>query len=229
MGRLDSRPGGSAPELRKSCPWERAQGATWTLRPGAQKLRVLARPFGVNPRPGWLPGGCTGVQVGFSVHHWRCFKSWIGPVYMEVLTFGGVGRGRRCCQCSPHQVGGAPRLLGRWGARGPLSQGCRGEPGARTGPLGARHMGARDLGRGVQRGWGMVTRGGAPVAAPTLSPLPLAAWLQRTAVTGIHLCHHPTAGLMSSPAKPLKHSTWAGPTPGPEAPGPASEGPLARP
>lgn len=111
MGRLDSRPGGSAPELRKSCPWERARGATWTLRPGAQKLRVLARPFGVNPRPGWLPGGWTGVQVGFSVHHWSCFKSWIGPVYMELLTFGAVGRGRRRCQCSPHRVG-VP--LGSW-------------------------------------------------------------------------------------------------------------------
>lgn len=34
---------------------------------------------------------------------------------------------------------------------------------------------------------------------------------------------------MSSPTKPLEHSTRAGPTPGPEAPGPASEGPLPTP
>lgn len=62
----------------------------------------------------------------------------------------------------------------------------------------------------------------APVAAlPTLLPSPpLTAWLQHTAVTRIHLCHHPTVGLMSSPVKPLKHSTWASPTspnPRPEA------------
>lgn len=61
----------------------------------------------------------------------------------------------------------------------------------------------------------------APVAAPPpfLPPPPLAAWLQHTAVARIHLCHRPTAGLMSSPVKPLKHSTWAGPTPGPAAQG----------
>lgn len=49
-----------------------------------------------------------------------------------------------------------------------------------------------------------------------LSPPPsfssLTAWLQHTAVTRIHLCHHPTVGLMSSPVKPLEHSTWASPT-----------------
>lgn len=54
---------------------------------------------------------------------------------------------------------------------------------------------------------------------PFLLPPPLTAWLQHTAVTRIHLCHHPTVGLMSSPVKPLKHSTWASPTPGPEAQG----------
>lgn len=70
---------------------------------------------------------------------------------------------------------------------------------------------------------------GGPRGGSHTLPPPLAAWLQRTAVTRIHLCHHPTVGLMSSPAKPLEHSTWAGPTPGPEAPGPASEGPLAHP
>lgn len=47
-------------------------------------------------------------------------------------------------------------------------------------------------------------------APPPPAP-PRTAWLQRTAVTGIHLCHRPTVGLMSSPAQPLKHSTWAGP------------------
>lgn len=58
-----------------------------------------------------------------------------------------------------------------------------------------------------------------PVAAlPTLLPSPpLTAWLQHTAVTRIHLCHHPTVGLMSSPVKPLEHSTWASPT-SPSAP-----------
>lgn len=60
---------------------------------------------------------------------------------------------------------------------------------------------------------------------PFLLPPPLTAWLQHTAVTRIHLCHHPTVGLMSSPVKPLKHSTWAGPTPGPEAQG-LPQGPL---
>lgn len=54
---------------------------------------------------------------------------------------------------------------------------------------------------------------------PFLPHPPLTAWLQHTAVTRIHLCHHPTVGLMSSPAKPLEHSTRAGPTPGPEAQG----------
>lgn len=54
---------------------------------------------------------------------------------------------------------------------------------------------------------------------PSLPHPPLTAWLQHTAVTRIHLCHHPTVGLMSSPVKPLEHSTRAGPTPGPEAQG----------
>lgn len=54
---------------------------------------------------------------------------------------------------------------------------------------------------------------------PVLLSPPLTAWLQHTAVTRIHLCHHPTVGLMSSPMKPLKHSAWAGPTPGPKAQG----------
>lgn len=55
----------------------------------------------------------------------------------------------------------------------------------------------------------MWPRGSSPHLLP--SP-PLTAWLQRTAVTRIHLCHHPTVGLMSSPVKPLEHSTWASPT-----------------
>lgn len=70
----------------------------------------------------------------------------------------------------------------------------------------------------------------APVAVPpALLPSPsLTAWLQHTAVTRIHLCHHPTVGLMSSPVKPLEHSTWASltsPRPPPRASGLASGSP----
>lgn len=56
-----------------------------------------------------------------------------------------------------------------------------------------------------------------------LSPLP--AWLQHTAVTRIHLCHHPTVGLMSSPVKPPQAQHVGRPHPRPGGPGPASEGP----
>lgn len=78
------------------------------------------------------------------------------------------------------------------------------------------------VGRGVLGGGGlwlglaMIVDRGSP---PFFLPPPLTAWLQHTAVTRIHLCHLPTVGLMSSPVKPLKHSTWASPTPGPEAQG----------
>lgn len=71
-------------------------------------------------------------------------------------------------------------------------------------------------GGGLWLGLAIIVDRGSP---PFFLPPPLTAWLQHTAVTRIHLCHLPTVGLMSSPVKPLKHSTWASPTPGPEAQG----------
>lgn len=83
--------------------------------------------------------------------------------------------------------------------------------------------------RGREGVWPVAGAGGGSdcraAPPPFLPHPPLTAWLRHTAVTRIHLCHHPTAGLMSSPAKPLEHSTRAGPTPRSRGPGPASEGP----
>ena len=90
---------------------------------------------------------------------------------MELLTFWGDGEGKMVLPTRATCVG-APGLPGQWGARGQLSQGHWGEPGAGTDPLGTRRMGAPGLGRGVCRGWGVVTRGGPPWRLPHSPPLP---------------------------------------------------------
>lgn len=89
--------------------------------------------------------------------------------------------------------------------------------------LGGEWGGVARVWRGREGVWPVAGAGGGSdcraAPPPFLPHPPLTAWLRHTAVTRIHLCHHPTAGLMSSPAKPLEHSTRAGPTPGPEAQG----------
>lgn len=117
-----------------------------------------------------------------------------------------------------------PVMMESWGVS------HAGAAGSGTGPPGKGSMGVAVMaGGGVWRVCGLCPGGpGGAVTVewplwqlshPACLPPTLAAWLQHTAVTRIHLCHRPTAGLMSSSVKALEHSTWAGPAPGPEAQG----------
>lgn len=146
---------------------------------------------------------------------WNC-SSWGCRCHRPVVSWGAT----RARESLGSRAWGDGEPGGSWA--GPAENGTR--------PLGERERGGGDDGgwRGLGgcglcpgEGGGAVTVEWPPwqLSHPSRLPPPLTAWLQHTAVTRIHLCHRPTVGLMSSPVNPLKHSTRAGPTPGPGAQG----------
>lgn len=120
------------------------------------------------------------MRVRFCILHSSCFKSWIGPVYMELLKLGGGQCCQQLCLWELHHWGyaWAPGMMWSERAVKPGLLGWR----ACTGPLGKRSVGGT-VGRaeGSGRVWPMPGEGlrhgdgsVAPVAAPPpfLPPLP---------------------------------------------------------